>query len=522
VSATGFSGWEMRLGDPSSFAFRVTFLADADGTDDRATVEESASWGSFAIWAGGENLCSHVEQGQVLESVHWYVLPLLEWLADNWDPLLHEERLPLRNDGVSAAESLSRTRTPPVSLKALDEFEWLDAWADWWGRHNVRAGRDGGLFPDLYLRRYRDSLELSTGNESLPGMPSHFIFLAPNRTYVVDPVTAADIVFQVLSASVRELSRRLPKSERIARLFVKVHDLESPRRETERMAWLTGFGADIDDYARVARAVDEALGEENIRHRITDQQRATPLLAYGNAYARLLYGAISPKTELSDVVKLTKYIVKDYVPNASPWLSRLDLSLDPSEASRLTPGEQGSRLGEQACAILAADGESWINVEHVMSSLDIAISSLELSDAEVRAVSVFGPTQRPHVFRNVQTRWGTSSAVARFTLAHELCHLLFDREYGDELAIATGPWAPLAIEQRANAFAAAFLMPTWLLRDALAEATAPADDQETIRSVSAKLHVSASSLIDRLYNLGEITFDERIQLRSVAPPERDR
>jgi hypothetical protein len=112
------------------------------------------------------------------------------------------------------------------------------------------------------------------------------------------------------------------------------------------------------------------------------------------------------------------------------------------------------------------------------------------------------------VFRNIRTRWGNSAEVTRFTLAHELCHLLLDREYADELAIASGPWAPLAIERRANAFAAAFLMPTWLLRDALASTSAPADDPDTIKSVSARLHVSASSLIDRLYNLGEITFDD--------------
>jgi Zn-dependent peptidase ImmA (M78 family) len=99
--------------------------------------------------------------------------------------------------------------------------------------------------------------------------------------------------------------------------------------------------------------------------------------------------------------------------------------------------------------------------------------------------------------------------------AHELCHLIFDREHGDELAIATGPWAPLGIEQRANAFAAAFLMPTWLLRDALAAADAPADDPEAIRSVSAQLRVSASSLIDRLCDMDEITFDDRIRLRTV-------
>lgn len=82
------------------------------------------------------------------------------------------------------------------------------------------------------------------------------------------------------------------------------------------------------------------------------------------------------------------------------------------------------------------------------------------------------------------------------------------REHADELAIVTGPWAPLGIEQRANAFAAAFLMPTWLLRDALATAEAPADDPQTIRVASEELRVSASSLIDRLYNLDEVTIDD--------------
>ena len=88
------------------------------------------------------------------------------------------------------------------------------------------------------------------------------------------------------------------------------------------------------------------------------------------------------------------------------------------------------------------------------------------------------------------------------------------------VAIATGPRAPVGIEQRANAFAAAFLMPTWLHKDALSAAEAPADNPETIRAVSMTLRVSASSLIDRLYNLNEITFDDRIRLRAIWLPDR--
>jgi Zn-dependent peptidase ImmA (M78 family) len=523
VNATDFGNWEMQAGDPTAFAFRLAFLPNPHGTDDRATADERESWGSFTVWARGENLCAHVEQGEVLDSAHWYMLPLMEWLADNWDPLLHEERLPLSNAGASAAQSLSQTRLPPVSLKEVDDFEWLDTWSAWWARHSIRSARDGGLFPDLFLRRYRDSLEVSTGAEPLPGIPSECAFLTPNRSYLVDPLAAAEAMFQVLSASAQELHRRLPQSKRVETLALKVEDLTSPARKTGRMAWLAGLGDDIETYSQVARAVDETLSavDTKVRQEITGPRRSSPLLVDGSAYARLLYGAISPATGLSDVVQLTRLIVENYVIDARSWLSLLDLPIDLNDVRQLTPGEQGSRLGEKVCELLGGDNGGWVDVEQIAKNLDIATSEIDLSDDAVRAVSVFGPTQRPHVYSNRGTRWGQSPGVRRFTLAHELCHLFFDREYGDELAIATGPWAPLAIEQRANAFAAAFLMPTWLLRDSLAGLTAPADDPQTIRSVSAKLHVSASSLIDRLYNLGEITFDDRIRLRSVWLPDRD-
>jgi Zn-dependent peptidase ImmA (M78 family) len=280
------------------------------------------------------------------------------------------------------------------------------------------------------------------------------------------------------------------------------------------MAWLTGLG---EKYSQVASAIKETLStaSKRVQLGITATRPTSPLVVIGSAYARLLYGAASPATELSDVIHLTQRIIDNYVDDATPLLTTLNLPLDADEVSQLPPGEQGGRLGEKACELLATGNGNWIDVESIMRRRRIVMSEMPFSDSDVRAISIFGPTQRPHVFRNTETRWGNNPEVTRFTLAHELCHLLLDREYGDELAIASGPWAPLAIEQRANAFAAAFLMPTWLLRDLLADATAPADTPETIRSVSTKLRVSASSLIDRLYNLGEIAFDDRIRLRTV-------
>lgn len=515
MNAAGFGTWEMKAGDPAAFAFSLAFLPNPDGAEDRADEDQRDSWGSFTIWAGGENLCAHIEQGEEIHATHWYMLPLMEWLADSWDPLLHEERLPLRNDGASAAESLRRTRMPPVSLREIDDIEWLDTWSEWWSRHSIRAARDGGLFPDLYLRRYRDRLEISTGAEPLPGIPGEYRFLAPNRTYHAELASSAGALHQVLSAAAQELRRRLPRSSRAEALAKKIASLASPERESKRMSWLAGIG---DRYTKVATAVGDVLEtvDAQVRNAITGLRPADPLVVVGSAYARLLYGSVSPTTGLEDVILLTKRIIDNYVEDATPWLATLNVPLDAAGLEQLSPGEQGSRLGEKAGELLGTGGR-WVDVHAILETMGIALTEVKLSDAELRAVSVFGPTQCPHIFLNTKTRWAQSPGAKRFTLAHELCHLILDREYGDELAIASGPWAPVAIEQRANAFAAALLMPTSLLRDELADADASADDPETIRSVSVRLRVSASSLVDRLYNLGELTSDERFHLRPMWP-----
>ena len=67
--------------------------------------------GRFEVWANGHNICRHVEQGQSIGAVHWYLLPILQWLASNWDFLLHEERLPMRNAVRDAWISMHARRT---------------------------------------------------------------------------------------------------------------------------------------------------------------------------------------------------------------------------------------------------------------------------------------------------------------------------------------------------------------------------------------------------------------------------
>lgn len=54
------------------------------------------------FWVGGRNLCLHYVDGVQYEHVTWRLLPLLEWLANDWDCILHEQRYPMRNEAGHA------------------------------------------------------------------------------------------------------------------------------------------------------------------------------------------------------------------------------------------------------------------------------------------------------------------------------------------------------------------------------------------------------------------------------------
>src|SRR4051794_16515230 len=87
------TNWETLFGDTSRFAVRLGF--EADSSEVEVEPEVAASWGSLELWVNGANLCTHLEQGETLEAVHWYLLPFLEWIVEQWNPLFHEERLPV-------------------------------------------------------------------------------------------------------------------------------------------------------------------------------------------------------------------------------------------------------------------------------------------------------------------------------------------------------------------------------------------------------------------------------------------
>ncbi len=96
----------------------VAFLTDPD-EGAAASPQMAASWGAFQIRVHDVNLCAHADEGETLQYCHWYLLPLLEWLTENWDPLLHEERHPSAVRPANTAAEVGSIALDDPELRAV-------------------------------------------------------------------------------------------------------------------------------------------------------------------------------------------------------------------------------------------------------------------------------------------------------------------------------------------------------------------------------------------------------------------
>jgi Zn-dependent peptidase ImmA (M78 family)/transcriptional regulator with XRE-family HTH domain len=180
--------------------------------------------------------------------------------------------------------------------------------------------------------------------------------------------------------------------------------------------------------------------------------------------------------------------------------------------SSKSPAAQGAELARLAQARLTEQAVSTAN--------DDLAGALETAFGVDVAVLDLGPTFDGLSVSSVTTKLilvGTSTVPARqrFTMAHELAHLLAgdDGQLHVDADIYAAEYRHDPIEQRANAFAAALLMPPEALRAAIqgGELT-----RASFATLTVELGVSPSSLAYRLQALRIIDASTCEHLRSIT------
>lgn len=488
--------WSFSVGDPSSLAWTFSLLPDPD--DPQGVGRElSASWGSFELVVEGEQLCGSVQEGEQLRAAHWYLLPVAEWLVDNWLALFHESRLPQPAD--SAAEAFSLAVALLDGLRPLSAGRWGFAVTDedgaaeqtqaWRQRHHLAAAAPEGPLPDVWLRRLDGSLEVSTGTRGRPLFGTEIRWLSRGARRSVEIVASAHTTERAVRALLTELAGGFPGG-RAVRALAELDRATGTGVRDEQLAWLIGLQGDRAQLNSLTREVDEAFDRKGSHE---------PVLA-SNPVA-MLFGSLSPQIQTSDLSVLLEALAStEPTTSLLDELDRLALAAPEDGVAGLADGPAGGKLGDQLAEMIREPDER-VDPAAWLEYFGVLVRHEQLSDPQLRAVTLLHGDGRAVVVVNTVYTRGNAAHVVRFTLAHELAHLVYDRLAARTLAQASGPWTPPRRERRANAVAAALLMPEKDLRIAISGLPDPSFAAD-IRALAKQFEVGVTALVRRLENAG--------------------
>ena len=498
------------VGNPERFA--VAFDLRPDPDEGRAG-DLRASWGALQIWVGGRNLTAgRAGDDTSVNEAEVPLAPVLRWLVEHWDPLFHEERLPRLSRSASAAA----WRMNCLASLSEDESEadaLLRDRESWWKRHGFGAALPDFRIPDLHIRRQGSEVEVSWDDREWRSVPRGVVLLEPPGAAWLPATEVAEVLFGWARALTDELAAQEEAADFAAEMSAALEGLRGTPSHLRRLRWAAG--QDLERAAielRRLAGVAHGTVEETVRSFLElPATREPPVgLVSRLTVPALLYRSSQPSLTAADLAELLRFTrdlpedegrlepfrVRERPPSSLEAITQD--GLDKALELRRTAGipEDVPLTGER-------DLESWLREE-----LCIRVEDIRLDDTHVDGAAAHTPGRAPLIAVNKSGRFSSRTWGRRMTLAHELCHLLHDFGTDGEVGIVSNPWAPYALERRANAFAAMLLVPERLLQTLL-----PRDpDQWTpglLRDAMARFGVGRSTLTWQLYNLNWITASER-------------
>lgn len=497
----------VRFGRSEAFEIAVRWMADTEPPERRPTGH-GWSMGWIKLVVAGKTITESALQGERQLHVGWYLSPMLDWLATHWVDLLHEEHFAWHErTGLPAVIACRRTLDAyGAAYDSIGRETYGRAHA-WYHRHGMRAAALGGIFPDLFIRRSGDDIELSWTPDPPPFAPEGLIFESGAGHVRLAVVDVAGPLWELLQWVVSQ-PPEIPEAFRgdWENLCRKVEALEKLDTVEFERAYVPAV---ILDSARIAfeqiGRLDLFQGRRNVDCPVVEE--FAPAVA--------MYGGVCPELGQTDIMAL-----RDVLASGCP-------GGDGEELSDLVRRRQGAPLGvphmdgDRFATELLEDidqpaGRSYTDVREICNRLDITIDEIEFETDTIRGVALAGEGFAPKIVINLAHVYNSNDEGKRFTIGHELCHILFDRARARRIAHVSGSWAPPGIEKRANAFAAYLLMPRGLVMSNLGHDDR--FDSERTGRLASILHVNESPLVEHLYNIGLIDEVERDRLRSAFRP----
>lgn len=489
-----------RFGSPGLFEIAVRWSNDEEPHEQ---LPRTSGWsmGDLQITVGHQVLTARRFGDAERNYISWYLHPLFDWLIEHWTWLFHEEAYSW-TEKFGAPAAMASFAALGRTIGSSDEAERGEyrAIQAWWTRHALRAADSSALYPDICFRRVGDEVEISwSGRQPAYAPQALSLVLSPGfATLAVDAVV--EPLWAFLNWGLRTAPASTPHDRLVVEeLLKRLQRLkQTPLKELESR-YLRGHLQEL--LSTAARAVSWDVGSTLVK--------GIPAVASLDA-AVLMFGGLAPSIGERDAVQLLKFLKKYHSQSESAALLRLvdDRPLNLT----IAPFQDGYELAEDAREDLHIESaEPVVNVQGCLHDLGVAVEELALETDSVRGIAIAGANFSPAILVNTSSAFNKTRPGRKFTMAHELCHILFDRTRAKRLSHVSGPWTSPRVEKRANAFAAMFLASRAAVKRTLTQAS-----EEAIKKQAETLELGYCALVEHLFNLGLIDEADRERLRTPA------
>jgi Zn-dependent peptidase ImmA (M78 family) len=385
------------------------------------------------LWLAGEPLWSWGGRDEP-KPIEWTWVDLLEFLADSWVRLITEESYPFR-----------LTPTFPTELRAAADRRW----------DSLPPQRR--LEEDEILFRFKCHHDLARGMRGID-LPSLFLMREGEVMWVCSDDRPLRVPFHEVIGLLSECGNFLAEH---------VKGSVSPHAREVWTRWETRLEvsqAQILSYRLGMTTTTRNTLEADLRRHATVDLASGPLweLPPNDEFAdtELLAAARMASGHAGDLDLHAMILarIRDLPPGNTPELDALAGEVSALVDLTKEPYAQGYDAARWLRAKLAAPAGR-VDPRELLAQWRVQLPDFEISLRRLDAVACWGPRHGPAVLLNQLGAHAQTERGARATLAHEIGHLLLDRDGSLPLAEVLGGNVPEMPEKRARAFAAEFLLP---------------------------------------------------------------
>lgn len=442
--------------------------------------DDGHAWGLGLVWVGESLLWQTEYDDGSGAPVAWTWVDLLEHLTNSWAAINYEELYPF-----------GLTPSTPNFLRLEAEQRWQDA---------TKAQR---LVEDEALFFFEERHNLARGMRGI-SLPGIFLMREGNQMWVASGDLLIQRPFVNVTHALEEAGSQIAMQ-----LSCSAH----PRARAAVDAWRAR--------ARVPTffVLRSGLSQAEVEHlRGTRSAEEFWELSAGNDDSELLAAArmIGGKMPRSEMARILD-VVRQQPHTHSGELDSLSEKAGPLVDVNEHPYQDGYSLGVWLRTQLSL-GSAKVDPIALLRRWNVNIIEMNLERTRIEALACWGPKHGPSVILNLVDIDGEplSPDRIRATLAHEICHLLVDRETSLPLAEVLRGIAPRRPEQRARAFAAQLLLPKLEASAEVRRATSIVDAIEALRSRFGVSAVLAAWQILNSPDLPQLADDELEYLKAVA------